>query len=88
MTPAPVAINFGRETVAQRIALLQAQARMLAEEQTNALLAALAQVERLANEIAEGGESYPVGIREIARRLSEDAPNRSLTIQAISRRGQ
>jgi hypothetical protein len=30
-------------------------------------------VSRLSNEIVSGGEAYPVGARELARRLADDA---------------
>jgi hypothetical protein len=37
----------------------------------------------LAGEIAEGGELYPVGARELSRRLTDDANNSALTLTAI-----
>ena len=45
----------------EKIKRLQAEARNLAHEQVEALAGALADVARLAGEIAEGGEAYPVG---------------------------
>ena len=36
-----------------------------------------------AREIAEGGDAYPVGAREIASRLAEDLPMKAETIKAI-----
>jgi hypothetical protein len=69
-----------------RIRALQDEARGLAREHITALEAALAQVERLAGEIADGGDAYPAGVRDIARRLAEDCELKSATIEAISGR--
>jgi hypothetical protein len=72
-----------RESAASKIKRLQAEARNLAREQLDALNAALADVVRLAAEVAEGGELYPVGARELARRLAEECAKQSLTLSAI-----
>lgn len=80
--PPPAAVP----SLAERIARLQAEARSLATEHVAALTRALADVEAIATEIADGGDAYPVGIREIARRLSADAEAAGLTIQAIGAR--
>lgn len=74
------------QSVADRIRLLQTQARALARDHVGALESALAQVERLSAEIAEGGEAYPVGVREVARRLAEDCEASSNTLKAIASR--
>ncbi|MBV9995666.1 MAG: hypothetical protein JO127_10685 [Caulobacteraceae bacterium] len=71
------------ESAANRIKRLQAEARNLAREHVEALSAALADVTRLAGEIADGGDLYPVGARELSRRLAEDAGKQSLTLSAI-----
>lgn len=71
------------ETVAQRVRRLQAEARMLAKDHIKSLTAALEQVEQLAAEIAEGGDAYPVGCRDLCRRLVEDCEARVLTLEAI-----
>ena len=72
-----------RPSASEKIKRLQAEARSLAHEQVETLAAALAEVARLASEIAEGGELYPVGARELARRLIDDAGQQSLTLSAI-----
>jgi hypothetical protein len=79
-TAAPV------ETVAQKVRRLQAEAASLAREQVLALEYALAEVTRLSAEIAEGGEAYPVGAREIARRLAEDSEASAKTLEMICSR--
>ena len=76
-TTAPV------ETVAQKVRRLQVEAASLAREQVLTLEHALAEVTRLATEIAEGGEAYPVGARELSRRLAEDADASAKTLEMI-----
>lgn len=71
------------ETTAERVRRLQLEARALAVEQVEALEAALMQAAALAREIAEGGDAYPVGARELAGRLAADLPSRSETLKAI-----
>jgi hypothetical protein len=47
------------------------------------LSAALVNVEQLALEISEGGEAYPPGVRDLARRMVEDCETRVQTLEAI-----
>lgn len=72
--------------VADRIKRLQAQAKSLAREHIKSLEAALLDVERLSAEIADGGEAYPVGVREIARRLASECETSGNTIKALAGR--
>ncbi len=71
------------EALSMRVRRLQAEAKGLAREHVAALVAALHEAEALAAEIAEGGEAYPAGIRDIARRLTEDCESKIGTIEAI-----
>ena len=71
------------ETPSQKIKRLQAEAKSLAREHVVLLSTQLTEVSRLASEIADGGDLYPVGARELARRLVEDASKQSLTLSAI-----
>jgi hypothetical protein len=71
------------ETVAQKVRRLQVEAASLAREQVLTLEHALAEVTRLSMEIAEGGEAYPVGAREIARRLAEDSEASAKNLEMI-----
>ena len=73
-------------SLAERIGRLQAQARNLAREHIAALETAMTEVERLSGEIADGGEAYPVGVREVARRLAAECEASSATIKAIAGR--
>jgi len=73
----------GPQTTADRVKQLQAEARALAIEQVEALEKILGDAAALADEIAKGGDAYPVGAREIASRLAEDLPAKAETIKAI-----
>ena len=71
------------ETVAQRVQRLQAEAKQLAKDHVKALTAAMVNLEELAAEIAEGGDAYAPGVRDVARRLAEDLDSRVQTLEAI-----
>ena len=72
--------------LSERIRRLQAEAKSLAREHIHALERALIEVERLSAEIADGGEAYPAGVRELARRMGEDCEATVQTLEAISAR--
>ncbi|HET6969914.1 MAG TPA: hypothetical protein VFH92_02205 [Phenylobacterium sp.] len=74
------------ETVAERVRRLQAEAKQLAKDHVKALTSAMVDLEQLAAEIAEGGEAYAPGIRDVARRLAEDLDARVQTLEAIAAR--
>ena len=71
------------ETVAERVRRLQSEAKQLAKDHIRALSAAMVGVEQMAAEIAEGGDAYPPGVRDLARRLVEDTEARVQTLEAI-----
>jgi hypothetical protein len=71
------------ESPADRIRRLQTEARTLAREHIEMLAAALNEVARLSGEIADGGDLYPVGARELSRRLAEESGKQALTLTAI-----
>lgn len=72
--------------LSERIRRLQAEAKSLAREHIHALERALLEVERLSAEIADGGEAYPVGVRDIARRMAEDCEMKVQSLEAIAAR--
>jgi hypothetical protein len=75
---------------AARAQRLYAEAQLAALEQVGELEAALEQVVALARSIAEGGDIYPSGIRELCRRSADDTHGRRQTLQALAarRRGE
>ena len=74
------------ESISARVRRLQAEARSMAHEHIEELAHALERVHRLAEEIADGGEAYPVGVRETSRRLIDETDARIQTIGAILHR--
>jgi hypothetical protein len=73
-------------TTAERVKRLQAEARALAAEQVDQLEAALRSAAGLAAEVANGGDAYAIGARELAARLAEDLTARAETLEAIMSR--
>ncbi len=76
--PAP-----GDAPLGDRIRRLQYEAQSLAREHVADLERALETVAQLAQEIATGGDAYPIGARDMCRRLSEDSAWRAATLNAI-----
>ena len=70
-------------TTADRVKRLQMEARALAVEQIEALEKLLVQAATMAQQIAEGGDAYPVGARELAGRLASDLPAKAQTLNAV-----
>jgi hypothetical protein len=75
------------ETPSERVRRLQANARALAREQVLALAAAMEELGTLAGEIAQGGDAYQVGVRELCERMSEEMVPRAATVRALADRG-
>ena len=83
MTAALSLVSESTEPLCERIRRLQAEARSMAREHVAALEQALVGVSRLAAEIADGGEAYPVGARQMARQLIAECEGRAQTLDAI-----
>ena len=84
--PLSAPIKAKPDTVAERVRGLQAEAKSLAKDHIHAFTAAIAEVEQMAREIAEGGEAYPAGVRDLARRFVDDCDARVQTLEAITAR--
>jgi hypothetical protein len=69
--------------LSERVRRLQAEAKQLAREHIGVFTASLAQTQHIAEEIALGGEAYPAGVRDIARRLAEESQAKARTLEAI-----
>jgi hypothetical protein len=72
-----------KETASERIRRLQAEARTLARGQLLELETAMRELASLCEEIAEGGDAYPIGARELASRMAEELDARAGTLKAI-----
>ena len=74
---------LAEETTADRMRRVQAEARSLAREHIGELGVRLEETAAMCREIAEGGEAYPVGAREFARRLAGELPRTVQSLAAI-----
>ncbi len=79
-------LGTGPETRAQRVSRMQSNARALAREHIEAMVAALRETAALADEIATGGDAYPIGVRELSGRLVRDFAAHAGSIEAILQR--
>lgn len=71
------------KTGAQRIRNLQDQARSLAREEMSVLAGELAHLAERACEVAEGGDAYPPGVRELATRIADELGMHEKVLRAI-----
>jgi hypothetical protein len=65
---------------------LMAEARGAALDNLADLAATLETARALANSVADGGDLYGVGLRDLSRRLSEDLLDRGRSLQALADR--
>jgi len=73
------------ESSAARAKRLMTEARTAAAEHVAMLVEALTVVATLAAEVAEGGEAYSVGVRQLSTKSAVDAPWCAHTIATIAR---
>lgn len=74
------------ETRTQRVRRLQEEARSLAREQIGEFELLLDATAKMALEIADGGDVYSIGAREICRRMADELPRTLQTLQVISKK--
>ena len=74
------------ESPAERARRLLAEAQAAAMEQIEQLELALDAVVALSKSVAEGGDIYPAGVRDLCRRTAEDTAGRRLTLEALAAR--
>ena len=74
------------ETTHDRVKRLQLEARLLAREEVEALERKLAECTLQARAIAEGGDAYPAGVRELCERMVSELEGRAQTLNAIAGR--
>ena len=73
------------ETIADKIKALQSQMASLTAQQSGELRDAMAEVQRIAADVA-ACPAQPPGVRDLARRLSNDLADKAQTIEAIAAR--
>jgi hypothetical protein len=76
-------LGRGPEPAAQRVRRLQQEARILAREQVEILARDLNDLAARAAEIADGGDAYPAGVREMASRIAADLPQKTQGLMSI-----
>jgi hypothetical protein len=81
-----VSLARGPESPTERIRRLQWEASVLAAEQAELFGAELMEMAVRAREIAEGGEAYPIGVRELASRIAGDLVVRAKALLTIQHR--
>jgi hypothetical protein len=75
------------EPIAEKMKRLRAEAQDSARSHAQAFVRALAELESLAEDIANGGEAYPVGIRQAAVRIGPDLAGVRLNVNSLLGRG-
>jgi hypothetical protein len=70
----------------ERIQHLRAETRSLVLEHVGRLQESLLRTQQIADEVADGGDVYPPGVRELACRLRETAAAKAQTLAAIMAR--
>ncbi len=80
--------DLGRvvESGLQRVRRLQHESHVLAKEQVQLLARDVNTLALRAGEIAEGGEAFPIGVRELCSRLADDLAQQAQTLLAIMER--
>ncbi len=74
------------ETRSERVRRMQANARALAREQIEAMAVAMLELAHMADEVADGGDAYPVGVRELSRRVAHELDIHAKSIEALLQR--
>jgi hypothetical protein len=73
-------------TLAQRMDRLRSDASAVASEHVSALVMALAEASTIAEQVANGGDAYHIGVREIARRTYKELAPVVLSLRAVHER--
>lgn len=84
-SPEPITFPAG-ETLGERVRRMQAELREHARAHTRDLTRTAVELRAQALEIESGGEAYPPGVREVARRLAEDLDQHVGVLNAIAAR--
>ena len=71
------------ETAADRAKRLLTEARAAAIEHIGSVSTALETLIEVSADVAEGGEAYPAGVRDLCRRMTEDLQARLNTLDSI-----
>lgn len=88
----PRVLGFGDSVdcnapTAQRVQALMAQAKGIARHHVLDMRAKVEAGVNVAREIENGGDAYPAGIREVARKVADDGESLIGTLDALLARG-
>ena len=78
--------DLGVESGLQRVRRLQHEMHALAEEQVVILARDLSATATRLGEVAEGGDAYPVGVRELCSRMADELSSQAQSMLAIMKR--
>lgn len=78
--------DTGSAALHERIQQMRVETRLLVMEHVDRLRDSLLRTQQIAEQIADGGEIYPPGVRELAARVREDAAAKAQTLGAIMAR--
>jgi hypothetical protein len=84
----PQAQPVEADSLADRMERLRSDAQAVASEHIGAFVKALSDAAMLADQVANGGEAYQIGVREIARRTHKELAPTLLSLQAVHLRTQ
>lgn len=73
-------------SLAQRMERLRLDAEAVATEHIDALIVSLNEAMTMADQVANGGEAYNIGVREIARRMHKEIAPSVLSLRAVRER--
>jgi hypothetical protein len=79
-------VNRERGEIAERVQALRREARTLARAHVGELERLILMTSQAAAGVAEGGEPYPIGVREIARRLRQDLEDAAARLTSLNLR--
>ena len=71
------------QSISERVQALQAEARKLADTHSADLAAEILALRITAEAIAQGGDAYRPGVREIARRLFDNMANELQALESL-----
>jgi hypothetical protein len=74
------------ETGVERVRRLQRETHALAQEQVEILARDMEGMALRMGEIAEGGDAYPIGVRELCSRMADELAQQAKVLMAIMER--
>ena len=78
--------DLGVESGIQRVRRMQHETHLLAQEQVVILARDLGAMATRLGEIAEGGDAYPIGVRELCSRVADELNLQAQTMLGIMER--